>query len=175
MPNKPVEPLTERIEREWKEFLAVTTELVWTIDPPYVLTVGRYPQDLKAVVEGLWCLNAEYSHALDAARRERDAEKAMRQEQAGDYASEVETLLNRIQALERENAELRADRDSQREAKLSFQQSAFELRQENAELRAALLKVRSYNVDIAAGRINYRPEDHIAVIDAAVEAAKEGR
>jgi hypothetical protein len=37
-----------------------------------------------------------------------------------------------------------------------------------AELEAALHKVRSYNADIAAGRINYRPEDHIAVIDAAL-------
>lgn len=33
------------------------------------------------------------------------------------------------------------------------------------ELVAALEKVRSYNVDIAAGRINYRPHDHIKVID----------
>jgi hypothetical protein len=37
-------------------------------------------------------------------------------------------------------------------------------------LREALLKVRSYNVDIAAGRINYRPKDHIQVIDAALSA-----
>jgi len=37
-----------------------------------------------------------------------------------------------------------------------------------AVLEAALRKVRSYNVGIAAGRINYRPEDHIAVIDAAL-------
>jgi hypothetical protein len=35
-------------------------------------------------------------------------------------------------------------------------------------LRRALEKIRSYNVDIAAGRINYRPEDHIEVIDAAL-------
>lgn len=32
----------------------------------------------------------------------------------------------------------------------------------------ALEKVRSYNVDIAAGRINYRPHDHIQVIDEAL-------
>lgn len=36
------------------------------------------------------------------------------------------------------------------------------------KLETALRKVRSYNADIAAGRINYRPEDHIAVIDAAL-------
>lgn len=36
----------------------------------------------------------------------------------------------------------------------------------NAE--AALQKLRSYNVDIAAGRINYRPHDHIQVIDEAL-------
>jgi hypothetical protein len=35
-------------------------------------------------------------------------------------------------------------------------------------LMKALEKVRSYNVDIAAGRINYRPGDHIAVIDEAL-------
>ncbi len=32
----------------------------------------------------------------------------------------------------------------------------------------ALEKLRSYNVDIAAGRINYRPHDHIQVIDDAL-------
>jgi hypothetical protein len=37
-----------------------------------------------------------------------------------------------------------------------------------AVLEAALNKVRAYNVDIASERINYRPEDHIAVIDAAL-------
>ena len=35
-------------------------------------------------------------------------------------------------------------------------------------LEAALRKVRSYNVDIDAGRINYRPKDHIQIIDAAL-------
>jgi hypothetical protein len=35
-------------------------------------------------------------------------------------------------------------------------------------LEAALRKVREYNEDIAAGRINYRPEDHIEVIDSAL-------
>jgi hypothetical protein len=41
-------------------------------------------------------------------------------------------------------------------------------------LEVALEKVRSYNVDIAAGRINYRPHDHIQVIDEALypESAK---
>jgi hypothetical protein len=39
---------------------------------------------------------------------------------------------------------------------------------ENIELRKALEKLRSYNVDIAAGRINYRPHDHILVIDKAL-------
>lgn len=34
--------------------------------------------------------------------------------------------------------------------------------------REALLLIRGYNVDIAAGRINYRPEDHIAVVDRAL-------
>lgn len=33
------------------------------------------------------------------------------------------------------------------------------------ELTKALEKIRSYNVDIAAGRINYRPHDHIQVVD----------
>ena len=37
------------------------------------------------------------------------------------------------------------------------------------ELTAGLEKVRSYNVDIAAGRINYRPHDHIQVIDEALQ------
>jgi hypothetical protein len=41
-------------------------------------------------------------------------------------------------------------------------------------LRAALGKVRSYNVDIAAGRINYRPHDHIEVIDRALNIHKRG-
>jgi hypothetical protein len=35
-------------------------------------------------------------------------------------------------------------------------------------LREALEKLRSYNVDIHMGRINYRPWDHIAVIDRAL-------
>ncbi len=43
-----------------------------------------------------------------------------------------------------------------------------DLKAEIEQLRAALKKVRSYNVDIAAGRINYRPQDHLAVIDAAL-------
>jgi hypothetical protein len=34
----------------------------------------------------------------------------------------------------------------------------------------ALEKLRGYNVAIAANQINYRPEDHIAVIDAALAA-----
>lgn len=38
----------------------------------------------------------------------------------------------------------------------------------------ALRKLRSYNVDIRDGRINYRPDDHIKVIDAAL-SAKEGQ
>ena len=45
------------------------------------------------------------------------------------------------------------------------------------QLAQALEKVRSYNEDIVAGRINYRPEDHIQVIDAALaayRASKEG-
>jgi hypothetical protein len=37
----------------------------------------------------------------------------------------------------------------------------------------ALQKVRSYNVDIDAGRINYRPRDHIQVIDEALASIKE--
>ena len=37
------------------------------------------------------------------------------------------------------------------------------------ELEAALLKVRSYNEDIHRGRINYRPLDHIQVIDAVLQ------
>lgn len=39
-----------------------------------------------------------------------------------------------------------------------------------AVLVKALEKVRSYNVDIAAERINYRPHDHIQVIDEALAA-----
>lgn len=39
---------------------------------------------------------------------------------------------------------------------------------ECARFKAALEKVRSYNVDIIANRINYRPRDHIQVIDAAL-------
>ena len=35
-----------------------------------------------------------------------------------------------------------------------------------------LQKIRSYNVDIAAGRINYRPHDHIQVIDEALAAVE---
>lgn len=34
-----------------------------------------------------------------------------------------------------------------------------------AKATQALVKLRSYNVDIREGRINYRPDDHIAVID----------
>ena len=37
------------------------------------------------------------------------------------------------------------------------------------ELEEALDKLRSYSVDIEAGRINYRPLDHIAVADAALQ------
>ena len=40
-------------------------------------------------------------------------------------------------------------------------------------LEAALRKVRSYNVDIAAERINYRPHDHIQVIDTALAPEQE--
>ena len=40
-------------------------------------------------------------------------------------------------------------------------------------LEAALREVRSYNVDIDAGRINYRPKDHIQVIDAALAPETE--
>jgi hypothetical protein len=50
-----------------------------------------------------------------------------------------------------------------------------DLREAAAEimrLREALLKVRSYNEDIDAGRINYRPRDHIQVIDAALNSHK---
>jgi hypothetical protein len=37
----------------------------------------------------------------------------------------------------------------------------------------ALEKVRGYNVDIAAERINYRPHDHIQIIDEALATIKE--
>lgn len=40
------------------------------------------------------------------------------------------------------------------------------------DLYEALEKLRSYNEDIAAGRINYRPEDHMAVADAALAKAR---
>jgi hypothetical protein len=43
-----------------------------------------------------------------------------------------------------------------------------ELKTKELVYEAALLKLRSYNQDIATGRINYRPEDHIAVIDEAL-------
>lgn len=43
-----------------------------------------------------------------------------------------------------------------------------------ASAREALEKLRSYNVDIEAGRINYRPLDHIAVIDAALSPQEPG-
>jgi hypothetical protein len=42
------------------------------------------------------------------------------------------------------------------------------MKAENLRMRTALLKVRSYNLDIEAGRINYRPRDHIQVIDEAL-------
>lgn len=35
-------------------------------------------------------------------------------------------------------------------------------------LEAALKKLVSYNEDVAAGKINYRPEDHIEVANAAI-------
>lgn len=44
----------------------------------------------------------------------------------------------------------------------------FKLRAERQSLRNAIEKVRSYNVDIQRGRINYRPEDHIKVLDGAL-------
>ena len=41
-------------------------------------------------------------------------------------------------------------------------------------LANSLQKIASYNKDVLAGKINYRPEDHIAVADAAL-AAHEAR
>ena len=41
------------------------------------------------------------------------------------------------------------------------------------KLLAALKKLKSYNEDILAGRINYRPEDHIAVAEAAIQQAEK--
>lgn len=38
-------------------------------------------------------------------------------------------------------------------------------KERNQDLVRALVKVRSYNIDIDAGRINYRAKDHIQVID----------
>jgi hypothetical protein len=40
-------------------------------------------------------------------------------------------------------------------------------------LRKALRQLRSYNVDVKEGRINYRPDDHIAFIDATLNAGGE--
>ena len=47
---------------------------------------------------------------------------------------------------------------------------------QNRQLLGALKKLKSYNEDILAGRINYRPEDHIAVAREAIAAveSKEG-
>lgn len=45
----------------------------------------------------------------------------------------------------------------------------FKLRAQVHSMKTALEKVRSYNVDIAAERINYRPHDHIEVIDRALK------
>lgn len=50
-----------------------------------------------------------------------------------------------------------------------------ELLRERDAMVAALEKVRSYNVDIAAGRINYRPHDHIQVIDEALAVVERGK
>lgn len=38
----------------------------------------------------------------------------------------------------------------------------------------ALQKVRAYNIDIADGRINYRPMDHVQVIDEALSVLVGG-
>lgn len=48
------------------------------------------------------------------------------------------------------------------------------LEAEVGKLRGALEKVRSYNVDIAAGRLNYRPHDHIYVIESAIRSRSNG-
>jgi LmbE family N-acetylglucosaminyl deacetylase len=52
----------------------------------------------------------------------------------------------------------------------AMQETAHEQSQQIDALVKAMEKVRSYNVDIAAGRINYRPHDHIQVIDEALAA-----
>lgn len=45
---------------------------------------------------------------------------------------------------------------------------AAELAETVARYGKALQKLRSYNADIRDGRINYRPQDHIDVVDAAL-------
>lgn len=53
--------------------------------------------------------------------------------------------------------------------------NSFRLAIEEIErLQKALLKVRSYNSDILAERMNYRPLDHIQVIDDAFSSQKRG-
>ncbi len=54
---------------------------------------------------------------------------------------------------------------------MSYREDIKRLEAINSALLEALQKIRSYNQDILAGRINYRPDDHIAVIDAAIARA----
>lgn len=50
-----------------------------------------------------------------------------------------------------------------------------QLRQALKECVEALEKLRSYNEDIKAGRINYRAQDHIQVAEAAITQAQEAQ
>lgn len=46
---------------------------------------------------------------------------------------------------------------------------------QNAQMREALRTLKSYNKDIRDGKINYRPQDHIQIADAALSGSGEAR
>lgn len=60
--------------------------------------------------------------------------------------------------------------EEQRNSLDELRRSEVRQQREIALLQAARRKVRSYNSDILAERINYRPLDHILVIDDALTA-----
>jgi len=63
---------------------------------------------------------------------------------------------------------LRKDRQDEARRQQETDEKVRELEKEIDRLRDAIRRVRSYNADIRDGKINYRPQDHIDVLDNAL-------
>ena len=130
------------------------------------LCKARAQKDLSGHLAAMEAKDAAYQKAVDYWKgAENDNARLMVEINAAE--AQVAALREEVERLTRENVEVLYDYRK-------WNQRAETAEARLAQYEEALAKLRSYNVDVEAGRINYRPKDHIAVIDAALTPDNDG-